>query len=134
MPRPRLIPRLFILLAITLVGCRGSEETGVALSGRVEFQGKPLAKGMIYFSPEFHAQGRGAHAEIIDGRYSIPSENGPFPGKLVVRVSSVVTDSQPRPDGTLEYVDLIPARYNQDSKWMVDVPNRKSYSYIVKLP
>jgi hypothetical protein len=134
MPRPRLLPRLAILLAIALVGCRGSEETGVALSGRVEYQGKPLSQGTIYFSPEFHAQGRGSHAEIVDGRYSIPAEVGPFPGKLIVRVTSVSNVGKPGPDGTLQYVDAIPDKFNKDSTLSVEIPNRKSYSYILKLP
>jgi hypothetical protein len=134
MPRPRLLPRLAILFAIALVGCRGSEETGVALTGRVEYQGKPLSQGTIYFAPEFHAKGRGAHAEIVDGRYSIPAEVGPFPGKLVVRVTSVSTVGKPGADGTLQYVDLIPDKFNKDSTLSVEIPNRKSYSYMLKLP
>jgi hypothetical protein len=133
MPRPRLLPRLSILLAIALVGCRGSEETGVALSGRVEYQGKPLSQGTIYFAPELHAKGRGAFAEIVDGRYSIPGEVGPFPGKLIVRVTSVATVGKPGPDGTLQYLDAIPDKFNKDSTLMVEIPNRKSYSYMLNL-
>jgi hypothetical protein len=133
MPRPRLLSRLAILLAIAVVGCRGSEETGVALSGRVDYQGKPLSQGTIYFAPEFHAKGRGAHSEIVDGRYSIPGEVGPFPGKLVVRVTSVSTVGKPGPDGTLQYVDVIPDKFNKDSTMIVVIPNRKSYSYMLNL-
>jgi hypothetical protein len=129
MPSPRLISSLFLVLAIALAGCRSSEETGVAISGRVELDGKPLPQGTIYFSPEFHARGRGAHSEISNGHYSIPAEEGPFPGKLVVQVTSTVQGTQPGPDGKPLVADLIPDKFNRDSKLMVDIPNRKSCSF-----
>jgi hypothetical protein len=126
---PRLISNLVLVLAVTLIGCRGSEETGVAISGRVELEGKPLPQGTIYFSPEFHARGRGAHSNIVNGHYSIPAEEGPFPGKLIVQVTSTIAGSQPGPDGKPQVVDLIPDKFNRDSKLMVDIPSRKSCSF-----
>jgi hypothetical protein len=97
--------RLWLTLpaALVVLGC--SDTSGlpsrVRVSGTVTYQGKPLERGTISFSP-VDAGGRGAGGSIVDGRYSLTTldqDDGALPGKY--RVSILAKEV-----GDLSTVDL----------------------------
>jgi hypothetical protein len=129
MPNARRRCWLGLLSLAFLAGCGRNEPPGVALSGRVTYQGKSVSRGTVYFMPPFDKSGRGAHGEIVNGHYSISAEDGPFPGELMVRVISTEDDPKPDPGGKPRVVMTIPEKYNLNSELKVKIPNRKSYEY-----
>jgi hypothetical protein len=106
-------------------GCGGAG--GLAISGKVTLDGRPLERGNIAFVPEAGAGTAGAAAEIADGAYAIPAAQGPTPGRYRVEVHSVrptgATAKKPvDPDYAGEQtVDLIPPRYHRDSTLAAEV-------------
>ncbi len=73
-----------ILFLALIVGC-GSEPNLHAVSGVVEWQGKPVKLGTINFrSEDGQFVGTGT---IIDGAYKIPKISGLVPGKYLVAIS-----------------------------------------------
>lgn len=101
--------------AVLMAGCGG----GTTVSGEVTYDGTPVEKGSITFTP---ADGKGSavSAPVVKGRYTaVPIE----PGPKVVKVESVRAPAQPlsteemakkaaeakgKPPG-VESADLIPA-------------------------
>ena len=75
---------------LSLAGCGGDSDElpRQAVSGRVTLDGKPLAAGRITLQPPGGAEGMPAGAEIIDGSYDIPRDEGPTPGTYAVRITS----------------------------------------------
>src|SRR5205809_6737048 len=84
----RLLPvvSLSVIAFAGLTGC-GNADGKRAVSGSVQFQGKPLDQGTISFYP-LDSPKPGAEALITAGRYSIPADQGLLPGKYVVRLRS----------------------------------------------
>lgn len=75
---------ILILFLAFIVGC-GSESNLHAVSGVVEWQGKPVKLGTINFrSEDGQFVGTGT---IIDGAYKIPKISGLVPGKYLVAIS-----------------------------------------------
>lgn len=93
-----------------LAGCGGSGKS--AISGLIEYDGKPLAKGLIRFVP---ADGVGPTAEaMIDaGRYTVEVANG----KKKVSIAGMEEIGFTLPGGPSgpkvpEYKEVVPAKYN----------------------
>jgi len=102
-----------------------------AVSGGVSIDGKPLAKGLITFLPadaETATQGGGP---ILDGKYTIPRDQGLVPGKYKVVVSSPENKPEKFPDqgfnnnapGMLPIPpkEVVPSQYNTDSLLTAEV-------------
>jgi hypothetical protein len=104
-----------VVVALGLTsGCGGPQGTErVAVSGKVQFDGKPLSTGRITFIP----QGKGAavSGQITDGAFTIAKEQGPAPGKCRVEIMSSQETGKKGPTGP-EVKQIIPARYNANSK------------------
>lgn len=69
------------------------------LSGSVTYQGRPVPRGYIVFTPD-RAQGNdgpGGYAEIVDGQYQTPPGKGPIGGPHEIRVAGF--DGQAYQDG-----------------------------------
>ena len=103
---------------ILLCGCGGSGLTTV--EGEVLYDGQPLEKGSIFFSPV--AEGRPAKSDVQNGNFSLitDGESGVFPGKYFVYFDvPAIIDDEIDSEG-LEEVELeipIPKRFlsRQDS-------------------
>jgi len=95
-----------------LVGCDGApapERVGV--SGKVRFNGQPLATGRITFIPQ--GQGTAASGEIANGDFHIPVNQGPSPGKCRVEILSFQeTGKKVQGPSGVEMKQVIPSRYN----------------------
>lgn len=125
------MPRLRVLLAAallpTVAGCYGPATPGVAISGRVTYQGKPVREAAIFFTPDISKSGKGGQGVITRGRYSIPSEEGPYPGELNVIIVDPRKDNPKYRPGWTD--PILPDSYRDFSKLKVTIPARKSYSF-----
>jgi hypothetical protein len=78
-----------VLAFVALCGCGEDNPLGrKAISGAVTLNGQPLDNGSITFEPVDLNRGVGGGSNIVDGKYSLPEEQGLPPGKYVVRIMS----------------------------------------------
>jgi len=113
------------LALVLLAGCSSKP----SISGKVNFDNTPVDEGSITFLPEGgqRAEGARATAEIKDGKYEIPSEKGPPPGKYRVEIFwKKKTGKQiqnPTDPGTMidESKQVIPEKYNVKSELTAEV-------------
>jgi hypothetical protein len=132
---------LLALVVLGPMGCEGPVEDKVAreaISGKVTFDGQPLEKGTIRFTPA----GQGATASggmVENGRFDIPQNEGPAPGKYKVEINAQddaanrrgpdeEPGGRPRRSATKTKPEgLIPPRYNTSTELTAevkpDVPN-----------
>ncbi len=125
-----MIPRRFARSALALIpivgliGCSQSidDRPREPVAGTVKMDGQPLPDGWILFTPigEASEKSTGATAEIKDGAFSIPREQGLVPGKYKVSVSRAELKEptgKAKKKGMLERskvlgAEQIPAKYN----------------------
>jgi len=110
-------------LALALVGC-GSNQ--LDLRGDVSYDGTPVDRGSIAFLPEPGTQSRKAAAAIKDGKYEIPADRGPSPGKFRVQITwtkkTGKTAASADPGMTIDEThEAMPAKYNTESTLIRDV-------------
>ena len=122
----------FALLGLNLAGCGGGDNLPrEAVSGSVAVEGKPLKSGLITFlpdSPDVTTQGGGV---LVEGKYSIPRDQGLVPGKYKVVVSSAEDKPEVIPDKAFNNnapgappilaKEVIPAQYNNKSLLTAEV-------------
>lgn len=86
-----------ISTVITTAGCGGGGDLPrVAVSGSVTVDGQPVPNGVVRFAPSSGTEGPMANCMITDGRYRIPSDEGPVAGNYEVRVHAY-NDPNSRP-------------------------------------
>ena len=98
--RRRLLIAAVLVAAVSVtVGCGKKDPfTRQPLEGMITWEGKPIAFGAIALEPE-EGQPAGANASISDGKFSMPRETGPCPGKYKVWIrafENVGTDPSTR--------------------------------------
>jgi hypothetical protein len=83
------------VVCVALVGCGSLESKRVPLQGKVTYEGKPVAYGMVLFGPDTTKGNKGLFgtAEIHDGVFQTSPDYGPTPGPMIVNVQ--VYDAQP---------------------------------------
>jgi hypothetical protein len=120
-----------LAVALGSSGCLGGDDMPrQPLSGLVKLNGKPLAKGVIFFTPAgklvsgVTVQGAGM---IRNGRFSIRRAYGLTPGKYRIAVHAGGTRKERPNSGTIpgkvEAVneDLIPSKYNSRSELEIEI-------------
>jgi hypothetical protein len=126
--RVRLVLGLALVLAL---GCGGKRF--VPVSGKVTLNGQPLAGATVSFqpiAPEGAVEGAPGSAAKTDanGQYTLKAstgQDGAWVGKHRVRISLLnpqVGEGDERRRGGPPLADKVPARYNKDSKEVVEVP------------
>jgi len=83
----KLVPAVVLLAAVGVAGC-SPEEKLYDVSGTVTHQGKPVAKGLIFFDPD--GGGPQGFASIEDGKFdtATPGQGkGIRGGKYTVRIN-----------------------------------------------
>lgn len=117
-------------VALTLfVGCSNPDSGRASVSGKVTFDGEPVKTGQIAFEPQ--GQGRFGIAQIVDGAYQMPPQQGPTPGKYTVRITANRPTGKPpqatpdnsdngRPTGE-SYEQYLPVKYNERSELTVEI-------------
>ena len=85
------MPRIIVcLLILGLVGCGQNGPTKYTVNGEVQMpDGKPVPAGEITFEPDAAAgnKGPGSMAQIKDGKYSLPRDQGVVGGAYSVIIS-----------------------------------------------
>jgi hypothetical protein len=79
------------LLVLAPLGCNTPVQDTLPrepISGTVNFDGQPLQKGTIQFQPASQAEGTASGGMIDDGRFDIPRNEGPVPGKYKVQIDA----------------------------------------------
>lgn len=76
---------LGLALMSTAIGC--SNSTREPVSGTVTLDGKPLAYGIIHFSPQGHAAASSG-GMVEDGKFEIPGDKGLQPGSYAVEIQA----------------------------------------------
>lgn len=116
--------KLFLIAIIAatfpLAGCgKVSHGDRVPLEGTVTKGGEPLEdKATIYFDPTSGQDGVGASAGVDGGKFSIPAEGGPTPGRTY-KVTVMTAPGIP-PDGTPKDEIRIAQRFETT----VEIPER----------
>jgi hypothetical protein len=130
---------LVAVVSAVLSGCGGNHH---AVEGSVTLDNVPVNGGMI----QFVAQGDGpavksmnTHAEIIDGKYSLPAGQGPSPGKYKVVITwnkktGKKVDAGGDPGNKIdETFEAIPRKYNRESSEIVEIkPSANRFDYAIK--
>jgi hypothetical protein len=117
----RLVGSFCLTLCLELVGC-GDVGDGLPrqpLSGTVTLNGQPLERGIIQFQPASDQEPAPAGAEIKDGAYTVPRDQGVTPGNYRVFITSsgpmkpTLTPAETSGEKMPKVMpDLIPQEYN----------------------
>src|SRR4051794_7847652 len=125
----RLLATLAVSGVLVLIGC---SDDGLArrypVSGKVTFKGQPLKTGRISFVPEA-PDGRGAGAEIVDGAYTLTTQepgDGAFPGKYKVSVVVQNLDMQEIEAASKKLAEKAKAQATQIDPALVAKATRKT--------
>lgn len=122
--------------ALFVVGC-DSAPRRMSVSGTVTFKGAPLKEGTITFIPLTSTTQEGA--AIVEGRYTLPAENGLSPGMYRVSISSIdapLKSDPKKPPAASGGVskERIPGEYNEVSKEEVKVNEAGQNRFDFKIP
>jgi hypothetical protein len=118
-----------------LAGCGGEKQRQVPLEGTVTLDGKPLAEGSLRFLTASGKDGTiVCSATVSDGRFVIPAEKGPVPGKYRVEINASRKTGRKLPHPVMpsqtidELTQYLPQCYNLQSGLTAEVaatgPNR----------
>ncbi len=110
---------LCIVALSSVLGC--GHNGRAAVEGTVTLDGQPLEKGQIQFNPLPGTAGPTAGADIVNGKFAIPSSGGPFAGNFRVQITQASLTGRkvfdPRSNSMVdEYAQILPARYNSNSQ------------------
>src|SRR5437773_10904132 len=117
-----------LLAALTLAaGCSSGPATPQRgkIEGKVTVNGKPVSAGKIRFMA-IDPNGTNVAADIKDGEFSVPAEQGPTKGKYRVEFSvpSATKRRIPDDDNPGKFIEeapeTLPRRYNFDSTITAD--------------
>ena len=119
-----------ILIGLTVIGCgakRGVEK--VIVSGKVSYDGQPVANGQIYFYPAEGTKGPVSGAPIKDGAYVARAKDGVPVGKHSVKIEGYRSRNASRDGDMLTQsaaggapVQYIPSKYNQSTLLKATIP------------
>jgi hypothetical protein len=125
-----------LALSLACAGCGGGDELPrQSVSGTVTLDGEPLALGVIQFLPASAAEPTSAGAQIKDGSFAIPRDDGPTPGNYKVIINSsgdqrqlTAAESSGEKAPKLA-AELIPPQYNDKSILSAKVEADKANSF-----
>lgn len=117
---------LGLFVAVAAFGC-SKRAARTSVSGRVTFDGQPVAAGQIVLEPL--GSGRMGVAQIADGAYQMPAEHGPTAGEYIVRITANRGAGRMVPSGARgtgqapveAQEQYIPAKYNDRSELKTQV-------------
>src|SRR5262245_45712495 len=123
-----------LLLLGLAAGCgSGDGLNRQPISGIVTLDGQPLEGGAILLEPTSFESGTAVGATIRRGEFTIPRNQGPIPGRYLVRIYASSGVQAPPRDGQTDktrrpMVDRLPDVYNTRSELRAEVgargPNR----------
>jgi hypothetical protein len=123
------IGSIFVLFAVTLIGC-GKSDGRIAIKGNVVLDGVPLTDGTVTFFPVSGGSGVSSGGSIKQGLYT----SDIMPGKYVVQITAnrktgkMLTLSPDDPP-LEEFEQYIPDKYNKNSELTIDVENKSKQTF-----
>ncbi|MDR3636556.1 MAG: hypothetical protein P4L84_22325 [Isosphaeraceae bacterium] len=129
-------------------GCGTSQGHGIALTGEIMFNGKPISDGSISLVPIAGTSSPTTGATIKGGSFKIDRRMGPYPGKYKVEIYSFVDSEANAKDKKRLNASLfgqppdkfstdpaltsgrsneIPERYNTKTELTTTIPDSPSY-------
>jgi hypothetical protein len=121
---------LAILLACAGCGAAGDGLPRQSIDGTVTLDGQPLATGFITFTPAA-GQATQSGGVIAAGKFSVPRDQGPVPGRYSISINSASAEVKLPPEevqtGLPGHVppnrarDPIPEKYNARTTLTADV-------------
>jgi hypothetical protein len=117
-------------LLTSLAGCGESDKLPrEPISGSVTVEGKPLKSGLITFIPNESNTPTQGGALILEGKYSVPKNQGLVPGKYRIIITSPddkpaeIVDKANNAPGMppLPAKEVIPKQYNSESLLSAEV-------------
>jgi hypothetical protein len=118
-----------IITVSALAGCRRSNT--VSMAGQITLDGVALPTGTIVLIPMAKDSGPSVGCAIVDGRYAIPADRGPWRGvKYRIEIRSIDPASgstkNPLSRGRPVFEDRVPPMYNSESQLELAVPEDSS--------
>jgi hypothetical protein len=122
------IIRASLLLPLFLLGCDAGNGR-IGLEGTVTLDGTPLDEGNIAFRPLPGTKGPTAGGSIKNGKYSVRSDEGLFPGSYRVDITASRKTGKKTKDLLMnmmidELEQFLPAKYNTKSELTAEVTDR----------
>jgi hypothetical protein len=125
-----------IVAALSIAGGCSDDPLGRhAISGTVKFDGAPLKEGNISFQPT-EGQATYGGAQITDGKFSVPRDQGLVNGKYQVSINSPVpgTGGKPAPDAMpgdppALSSELIPPNWNVASDHFIEIKKEGPFTF-----
>jgi hypothetical protein len=113
---------VWILLSVLalVAGCGGDGLTRGTVSGKVTFDGQPLANGTIVFAPTGGTKGPMAMTESANGQYAI-TNNAPVGGKHTVKIEGFRDTAKKDELGRVIGEQFIPAKYNEKTTLSAEI-------------
>jgi hypothetical protein len=122
---------LSLALALpNLVGCGESDKLPrEAIKGSVTIEGTPLKSGLITFVPNESNTPTQGGAVVLEGKYTIPKNQGLVPGKYRIIITSpedkpeIIFDKTNNAPGLppIPAKEVIPRQYNSESLLTADI-------------
>ncbi|MCS7237341.1 MAG: carboxypeptidase-like regulatory domain-containing protein [Thermoguttaceae bacterium] len=130
-----------LILAVLNGGCGGAGAGGkVAISGTVTLKGQPLDRGTVTFTSVDPSKQLMAGAQITNGKFSIPADQGLPPGRYRVRFSAPAGGPQVAPgeapgDSSVVAEERIPPEWGAQSTQEVEIkPGQSSAMFEFNIP
>ena len=119
MPKPTqsALSRTLWLAIAALVGCQPSGPVRIDVAGTVEYQGRPVPRGVIRFDPDaaHGTDGPQGLATITDGKFDTRTPGGHKPGTGWYRLRILAADGVEGPENPLGK-PLFPGEYEESSE------------------
>jgi hypothetical protein len=136
----RIVRPLAVLgLLLLFLGCEnyGGRQ---AVTGQVTLEAQPLKEGMILFTP-LDKQDTPGGAQITNGTYTVPRQNGLKPGKYLVKITAgdgktpATEEEAGGPSSTnIVSVDLVPPEWNTKSDKQIEVKSSGPNKFDFDIP
>lgn len=129
-----------LVVSFALTGCQ-SKSGDIEVNGDVQFDGQPLANGLIHFEP-IDGKGSSAARQVKDGKYEFATDSNLKPGSYKVSIRATPPDSGLDADAAMNagpqkpFVDPIPKKYSDKTELTVEVtttgPNKFDFDLTSK--
>ena len=125
-----------------MAGCGGDAADRVLVSGKVTYQGAPVAFGEIRFDPTNSAESQPSGAPIRDGQYKVIGKGGVPVGTHRVSITAFRANTRPQAESTTipmsggaAPIQYLPHKYNTQTELTVTLEpgeNEKTLDYDLK--
>ena len=137
-----LVGLLVFVIVAPMAGCGGGAADRVSVTGKVTYQGEPVAYGEIRFDPTDGAKSQPSGAPIRDGQYKVVGKGGVPVGTHRVSITAFRPNARPQAEsaavpmsGGAAPNQYLPAKYNTKTELTVTLEpgeSEKTLDYDLK--